>query len=90
MEYKNISSKFKLQKKQNIKIPKYKFSYKDFYHEMSFQTSVKKYIRPNCLTAKILTLEKQDFFSIIRSHTVVRGGPRTPTTSTNGDIRCNS
>ena len=29
-------------------------------------------------------------FSVIRSNTVVRGGSRTPATSTNGDIGCNS
>ena len=39
--------------KQNIKIPKYKFPCKTFYHEY-----VEKYILPSCLTAKIQKLEK--------------------------------
>ena len=45
--------------KQNIKVPKYKVAYKNFYHEICFfQSSVKKYVPPKFLTAKIQTLEK--------------------------------
>ena len=44
--------------KQKIKIPKRKLPYKNFYHEIRLQSSVKKYIPPKFLTAKIQTLEK--------------------------------
>ena len=44
--------------KQKIKMPKHKLAYKKFHHEMSLQSSVKKYVPPKFLTAKIQTLEK--------------------------------
>ena len=51
------SSRYK--HKQNIKIPKYKFAYKKFYHKVClFSHQSKKYMPPKFLTAKIQTLEK--------------------------------
>ena len=90
MEYKYISSKFTLQTQTNYKSTKIQTClHGPFPRDISFQSSVKKYIPPKCLnTAKIQTLEKC-YFSIIKKYTVVRGGSRTPATSTNRDICCN-
>ena len=59
MEYKNIASKFTLQTQTKCQITKTQACLQGLLPwDISFQSSVKKYIPPKCLTAKIPIFEK--------------------------------
>ena len=78
--------------KQIIKVPKYKLAYMDFFHEtFLFSHQSKNIYRQSVSTLPKFRYQRSKYcFSIIKQYTVVRGGHRTPATSTNRDICCNS